>query len=75
MISTLISFDGQYYEYHGEEREEQGLAIGGYESAFLADLVASYLFGKFNANFHTKTYHVIYGDDSLVVFIENKSPK
>ena len=38
MSSTLISFDG---EYQGREREEQGLAVGGYESVFLADLVAS----------------------------------
>ena len=41
MSSTLIYFDGEYYDYHGGEREEQGLAIGGYKSAFLADLVAS----------------------------------
>ena len=41
MSSTLIFFDGEYYEYHGGEKEEQGLAIGGYESAFLANLVAS----------------------------------
>ena len=34
------------HEYHGGDREEQGLEIGGYESAFLADLVASYLFEK-----------------------------
>ena len=27
MSSTLISFDGEYYKYHGGEREEQGLAI------------------------------------------------
>ena len=46
MSSTLISFDGEYYEYHGVEREEKGLVIGGYESAFLAELVASYLFEK-----------------------------
>ena len=46
MSSTLISFDREYYEYHGGEREEQGLAIGGYESAFLTDLVAFYLFEK-----------------------------
>ena len=37
MISTLISFDREYYKYHWGEREEQGLAIGEYESAFLAD--------------------------------------
>ena len=41
MSSTLISFDCKYYEYHGGEKEEQGLAIGGYESAFLDDLVDS----------------------------------
>ena len=46
MSSTLISFGSEYYEYHDREIEEQGLAIGGYESAFLADLVASYLFEK-----------------------------
>ena len=34
MISTLICFDGEYYEYHRDEKEEQGLAIGVYESAF-----------------------------------------
>ena len=42
--SALISFDGEYYMYKGGERQEQALAFGGYESAFLADLVASYLF-------------------------------
>ena len=30
MSSTLICFDGDYYKYHGREKEEQGLAIGGY---------------------------------------------
>ena len=34
MSSNLIPFDGKYCEYHGGEREEQGLAIGGYKSAF-----------------------------------------
>ena len=41
MSSTLISFNDEYYEYHGGKKKEQGLAIGGYESSFLADLVAS----------------------------------
>ena len=44
MSSTLIYFDSSYYDYHGREKEEQGLAIGGYESEYLADLVASSLF-------------------------------
>ena len=68
MSSTLISFDGEYYEYHGGEREEQWLTIGGYESAFLADLVASYIFEKAKANFRLTIYHGIYKDDRLVVF-------
>ena len=50
------------------EREEQGLAIGGYESAFLADLVDSYLFEKTTPIFRPTIYHGIYQDDSLVVF-------
>ena len=73
MSSTLISFDGEYYKYHSVEREEQGLAIGGYEPAFLSDLVASYLFEKYKANFHPTTYHGIYIDDGLVVFTGKKS--
>ena len=68
MSSTLFSFYGEYYEYHGREREEQGLAIGGYESAFLADLVASYLFETSKANFCPTIYHRIYRDDDQVFF-------
>ena len=30
IISTMISFDREYYKYHGGENEEQGLEIGGY---------------------------------------------
>ena len=55
--------------------EEQGLAIGGYESAFLANLVESYLFEKAKANFHLTTYQGIYRDDGLVVFTGKKSAR
>ena len=34
MSSTLMSFDGDYCEYHGGEKEEQGLAIGESEDSF-----------------------------------------
>ena len=57
MSSTFIYFDGEYHEYHGGEREEQGLEICGYESAFLVDMVESYLFEKSKANLHPTTYH------------------
>ena len=68
MSSTLISFDGEYYKCNGREREEQGLAIGGYESALLADIVASYLFEKTKPIFYPTIYHGIYQYDGLVVF-------
>ena len=58
--STVISSDGKYYEYRGGEKEEQGLVVGGYESAFLANLVASYLFEKTKAILNPKAYHGIY---------------
>ena len=75
MRSTLISFDVKYYEYHGEEKEDQGLAIGGYKSVFLADLVASYLFEKAKSRFHLTTYQGIYRYNILVVFKGRKSAK
>ena len=58
-----------------EKKKEQGLAIGGYESELLADLVASYLFEKAKAHFHPEIYHGIYRDDGLVVFKGRKSVK
>ena len=47
--------------------------MGGYESAFLANLVASYLFEKAKAHFYPTIYHGIYRDDRLVVFKGKKS--
>ena len=73
MSSSLITFDVEYYEYNSGKKEEQGLAIGGYELDLLADLVASYLFEIVKAILNPKTYHGIYLDDGLVVFKGNKS--
>ena len=65
---TLISLDGEYYKYHVGEKKEQGLEILGYESAFIANLVAYYLFEKSKNPLNQKTYHGIYHDSGLVVF-------
>eukprot|EP00957_Ditylum_brightwellii_P139350 10620593-Ditylum_brightwellii.AAC.1 len=51
MKSTFIRFKDRYYQYKGAagasaDNEDIGLAIGGYESAFFAKLVASYLLEK-----------------------------
>ena len=43
--------------------------------AFLADLVASYLFEKAKAHFHLTIYHGISRDDGLVVFKGRKIVK
>ena len=75
MSCTLIYFDGDYYKYHGGQKEEQGLAIGGYESSFLTDLVAYYLFERTNALLNQKIYCGIYRYDGLVALKGNKSVK
>eukprot|EP00957_Ditylum_brightwellii_P064407 4888358-Ditylum_brightwellii.AAC.1 len=50
MKSMLIQFKGHYYVYKGATKgreiseEDIALAIGAYELAFLANIVASYVF-------------------------------
>ena len=44
MCNTLLTFRGKYYEYgSGMKVEEKGLTIGGYGSAFLADIAAAHI--------------------------------
>eukprot|EP00957_Ditylum_brightwellii_P020890 1575505-Ditylum_brightwellii.AAC.1 len=49
MKNTLVSYHNKYFNYKGASKgddltvKDVALAISGYESAFLADLVASYL--------------------------------
>jgi len=44
MSTTLIQFCGVYYLYDGDrEVEDKGLTIGGYKSAWLADLAMAFL--------------------------------
>ena len=74
MISTLIYFDGEYYKYLGEKKE-QGLAIGEYYPTLLTNLVASYLFIKAKNNFFQNINQGIYQYERLVIFKGNKSFK
>ena len=74
MALCLISFDGKYYEYRGDgDKNDKGLAIGGYKSAFLANLVASYLLEKSKRFFNDTKFHGIYRDDGFVVFNGKKN--
>jgi hypothetical protein len=44
MGNTLLTFVDKYYEYGGDlDIEDRGLTIGGYESAWLADLCMAYV--------------------------------
>ena len=64
MSNTLLTFKDEFYQYSGEhEPEDRRLTIGGFESAWLADLVAGYiLFNKCNL-FQDYFFDRIYRDD------------
>eukprot|EP00957_Ditylum_brightwellii_P026628 2013265-Ditylum_brightwellii.AAC.1 len=72
MKNTLVSFRDKYFNYKGAAKgddltvEDSALAIGGFESAFLADLVASYLFEMTGKKFIEARYKSIYRDDGLM---------
>ena len=47
MGNTLIAFKDKYFEYDASNNvNKRGLTIGGYESAWRADLVASFILDK-----------------------------
>jgi len=70
MCTTLIQFCGVYYLYDGDkEVEDKGLTIGGYESAWLADLAMAFLLETMDQRVLDETkYFGIYRDDGLAVF-------
>jgi len=76
MSNTMITFAGKYYEYGGSDAESKGLTIGGYESAFLADLVAAFILENLEEMFQGDggdTYSKIYRDDGIKVDMANKT--
>ena len=69
MAPCLISFSGKHYKYKVEgDNNDRGLAIGRYESVFLANLIASYLLEKSKKFFSDTKFHEIYHNDGFVVF-------
>jgi hypothetical protein len=74
MGNTLLTFVDKYYEYDGErEIRDKGLTIGGYESAWLADLVAAFVLENCEDLFDEAVYDGIYRDDGLVIMKGQKS--
>jgi hypothetical protein len=71
MKSTLFTFQDQFYEYDGEENiDDRGLTIGGYESAWLADLVGAYILDHTQHLFEETIFEGFYEDDGFAVFSE-----
>eukprot|EP00957_Ditylum_brightwellii_P005781 440664-Ditylum_brightwellii.AAC.1 len=81
MKSTLIQFKGRYFIYQGAAKgkeisdEDVALVIGAYESAFLADIVASYVFEEMEECFVKCIYRGIYRDDRLVAFAGRRNKR
>jgi hypothetical protein len=74
MGNTLIAFEDKYYEYAGDrDINDKGLTIGGYESAWLADLVAAFVLENTQHMFKMTAFDGIYRDDGLVVMKGNWS--
>ena len=66
MGHTLLTFRGEYYEYGAQkEIDEKELMIGGYESAWLADLVAGFILKNCQKHFWDCEFRGIYRDDVL----------
>jgi hypothetical protein len=71
-------FRGKYYEYNGingdVDPDERALTIGGFESAWLADLVAAFLLEVTSHCFRRTTIFAgMYHDDGLLVFRGKRS--
>ena len=70
MNSTYLEYEGKCYLCDGEESpEDKALTIGGYESAWLSDVVGSHTFQMTEYLFQDMVnYHGICRDDGLVAF-------
>ena len=76
MANTLVTFRDKYYEYGVEEDPEmRALTIGGYDSAWYADMVASYILDVAENHFSMTQFFGIYRDDGNVVFEGNRTCK
>jgi hypothetical protein len=69
MANTLIQFNGTYYEYGGNvDVNNKGLTIGGFESAFFADLVAAWILENTEEHMTDVMFDGVYRDDGILVF-------
>jgi hypothetical protein len=77
MGNTIVSFKEKYYEYRvNPDHNRHGLTIGGFESASLADLEATYIFEKLHylLEQHAKLIGT-YRNNKIIMFRGYKSNK
>jgi hypothetical protein len=69
MGNTLLTFVDKYYKYGGDLNvEDRGLTIGGYESAWLADLCMAYVTDNSRDILDELVYEGIYRDNGIAIF-------
>ena len=70
MSSTLLNFKDKYYIYDGDlAPDDRGLTIGGYESAWLADLTITFVLERARKDiFLDFKYFSVYRDDGIGIF-------
>ena len=74
MGNTIVTFRDKFYEYGvNADPMERGLTIGGYDSAWLADMVAGYLLELADDHFAMTSFFGMYRDDGNVIFEGEKS--
>ena len=72
--NTLIWFREKSYQYGSiVDKDGQELTIGGYESAWLADLVAAIILENTQPLFSDTIFNEIYRDDELTIFTGKKT--
>jgi hypothetical protein len=72
--NTLLTFVDKYYDNSGDlDIEDKGLTIGGYESAWLADLCMAYVMDISRDILDNLIYDGIYKDDRIAVFTGSKT--
>ena len=74
MANTLVTYEDKYWIYWGDVPVKmKGLTIGGFESAFFADLVAAYILENTQELFIDSAFNGIYREDGLNIIIGKKS--
>ena len=73
MSTQIVQFNGTYYKHVGNDEQDPGLTIGGYESACLSDLLVAFVFEKLNPKLFSNNFILskMHRDDGLLVTKKN----